>query len=304
MPPPFGGSYGGCPAVWSISHHRGHCSRGSTVRPPHPCGSSCGAPLLGRRPPPGLCTGSPVSGCFHGSRWRLPWAPMQSSRARNSGLGVPPLLLARWVGWVAPLRPTHGVWFVVTRFSVALDTHVCAVSWSTWLLFNGVLVRCVALRVRCPGQLGSCAPVCPLGALSRVCGVLRHLVPVHQCAPSVPCVVCAVYWATWLLISGVPAVCSVLRVRCPGPLGSCCPVCLLGGCLACALSWDTWILFTGVFARWVVSRVRFLRPLGSFSRVCSLGALCCVCGVLGHLAPVHRCAISARCVACAVSRDS
>ena len=29
------------------------------------CSSSCGAPLLGRRPPPGLCTGSPVTGCFH-----------------------------------------------------------------------------------------------------------------------------------------------------------------------------------------------------------------------------------------------
>ena len=28
---------------------------------------SCGATLLGERPPPGLCTGSPVTGCFHGS---------------------------------------------------------------------------------------------------------------------------------------------------------------------------------------------------------------------------------------------
>ena len=28
---------------------------------------SCGATLPGRRPPPGLCTGSPVTGCFHGS---------------------------------------------------------------------------------------------------------------------------------------------------------------------------------------------------------------------------------------------
>ena len=38
---------GGCPAVWSISHHKGYCSRLSTVRPPHPCGLSCGATLLG-----------------------------------------------------------------------------------------------------------------------------------------------------------------------------------------------------------------------------------------------------------------
>ena len=41
-------------------------------------------------------------------------------------------------------------------------------------------------------------------------------------------------------------------------------------------------------------------PLGSCSPV-SCGLLCCVCGVLGHLAPVHRCARSICCVACAVS---
>ena len=41
--------------------------------------------------------------------------------------------------------------------------------------------------------------------------------------------------------------------------------------------------------------------LGSCSPVCPRGLLCCVCGVLGHLAPVHRCARSVCCVACAVS---
>ena len=84
MPPPVGGSSGGYPAVWSISHHRGYCSRKSTVRPPHPCGSSCGAPLLGRRPPPGLCAGTPLISCFHGSGRRLPWSPMQAGRAQTS----------------------------------------------------------------------------------------------------------------------------------------------------------------------------------------------------------------------------
>ena len=39
--------------------------------------------------------------------------------------------------------------------------------------------------------------------------------------------------------------------------------------------------------------------LGSCSPVCSLGVLCCVCGVLGHLAPVHRCACCVR-LACAM----
>ena len=42
-------------------------------------------------------------------------------------------------------------------------------------------------------------------------------------------------------------------------------------------------------------------PLGSCSPVCPRGLLCCVCGVLGHLAPVHPCARSVCCVACAVS---
>ena len=101
--------------------------------------------------------------------------------------------------------------------------------------------------VRCPGPLGSCSPVCQLGALRCVCGVLGHLAPVHRCARSVRCFACAVSWTTWLLFTGVPAWCSVLCVGCPGPLGSCSPV-------------------------------------------CSLGVLFCVCRVLGHLAPVHRCA--------------
>ena len=35
--------------------------------PPDACGSSCGAPLLGRRPPPGLCASTPVISCFNGS---------------------------------------------------------------------------------------------------------------------------------------------------------------------------------------------------------------------------------------------
>ena len=107
--------------------------------------------------------------------------------------------------------------------------------------------------VQCPGPLGSSSPVCPRGLLCCVCGVLGHLAPVHRCARSVCCFACAVSWATWLLFTGVPARCVVLRVRCPGPLGSCSPV-------------------------------------------CPLGVLFCVCRVLGHLAPVHRCACSVCCV--------
>ena len=190
---------------------------------------------------------------------------MQPDRAWTSGLGVPLLQLARWVGWVAPVHPTRGV-LVLSCPSAALrvcrvlgrlaPVHWCAravccvvsaVSSATWLLFTGVLARCVVLLVRCPGPLGSCSPVRPLGVLCCVCGVLENLAPVHQCARSVCCFACAVSWATWLLFAGVPARCVVLRARCPGPLGSCSPV-------------------------------------------SPLGVLFCVCGVLGHLAPVHRCA--------------
>ena len=42
-------------------------------------------------------------------------------------------------------------------------------------------------------------------------------------------------------------------------------------------------------------------PPGYCSPVCPRVLLCCVCGVLGHLAPVHRCACLVCCVACAVS---
>ena len=176
---------------------------------------------------------------------------------------------------------------------------------------------------RCPGPLGSCSPVCSRGLLCRVCGVLGHLAPVHQCARSVWCVARAVSRAPWLPFTGVPAECVVLRVRCPGPLGSCSPVrllrvllCVRGVlghlapvhrcacsvvCFVCAVSWATWLLFTGVPAQFVVLCLRCPGPLGSCSPVCPLGVLCCVYGVLGPLAPAHRCARSVCCVACAVS---
>ena len=54
-------------------------------------------------------------------------------------------------------------------------------------------------------------------------------------------------------------------------------------------------------ARCVALRLRCPRPLGSCSLVRLRGLLCCLRGVLGHLAPVYRCALSLRCVACAVS---
>ena len=199
----------------------------------------------------------------------------------------------------------------------------CAVSRASRLLFTCVPARCVVLRVRCPGPRGSCSPVCPLGVLCCVCGVLGLPAPVHRCARSVCCVACAVSWASGLLFTGVPALCAVLGLWCPGPPGSCSPVCPLGVlccvcgvlgllapvlrcarsvcCVACEVSWASRLLFTGVPARCVVLRVRCPGPPGSRSPVCPLGVLCCLCGVLGLPAPVHRCARSVCCFACAVS---
>ena len=110
---------------------------------------------------------------------------------------------------------------------------------------------------------------------------------------------------------------------CPGPLGSCSPMCYLCAlccvygvvdhldpvhpcarsvrCVVCAVSWATTLLFTGAHARCVVLRVRCPAPLGTCSPVCSLGSLCCVCGVLGLFATFSRCACSVCCVVCAVS---
>ena len=112
-------------------------------------------------------------------------------------------------------------------------------------------------------------------------------------------------------------------MRCPGPLDSCSPVCPLGllccvcgvlgpltpayrcarsvCCVACAVSWATWLLFTGVPAQFFVFRVPCPGPLGSCSPLRLLVVLCCVRGVLGHLAPGHRCACSVCCGARAVS---
>ena len=219
-------------------------------------------------------------------------------------------------GVVGHLAPVH-------RCARVVCCVVCAVSWATWLLFTGAPAQCVVLRVRCPGPLGSCLPVCPLRPLLCLCSVLGHWAPVHRCARSVFCFACAVLWATWLLFTGVPARCAALCVRCPGPVGSCSRVCPLGLlccvcgvlghsaplhrcarsvlCFACAVFWATWLLFTGVPAWFVVLRLRCPGQLGSCSPVRLLAVLCCVGGVLGHLAPVHQCARSVCCVACAVS---
>ena len=213
------------------------------------------------------------------------------------------LLFTRVPAWFVVLRvwcPTHLA--PVHRFARSVCGFACAVFSATWLLFTPVPAWCAVLRGRCPVPLGSCSPVCPLGALLCVCGVLGNLALVHRCARSVCVFACAVSWATGLLFTGVPARCAVLRVRCPGPLGSCSPVCRSVRCFACAVSWATWLLFGGVPARCVVLLVRCPGPLGACSPVCPLAVFFfSLVWCSGHLAPVHRCARSVCCVTCAVS---
>ena len=228
--------------------------------------------------------------------------------------GVPTRCVACVCGVLGHLAPVH-------RCARLVRCFACAVSWATWLLFTGAPPWCFVLLVRCPGPIGSCSPVCQLSASFCLCGVLGHLAPVHRCSRSACCVACSFFRATRLPFTGVPAWCVGLLVQCPGPLGSCSPVCPLGVlccvcgvlghlalvhrcarsvcCVACVVSWATWLLFTGVPARCVALRVRCPGPLGPCSPVCSLGALFCLWGVLGHLAPVHRCARLMFCFACA-----
>ena len=199
----------------------------------------------------------------------------------------------------------------------------CTVSWASRLLFTGVHALRVVLCVRCPAPSGSCSPVCTLCAWCCVYGVLGPPAPVHRCARSVCGVVCTVSCAFWLLFTGAHALRVVLCVRCPGPPGSCSPVCTLrvrccvyrvlglpapvhrcarSACgVVCTVSCAFWLLFTGVHALCVVLRVRCPGPPCSCSPVCTLCVWCCVYGVLGLPAPVHRCARSARGVVCTVS---
>ena len=253
----------------------------------------------------------------------------------------PVCMLCVWwcvYGVLGLLAPVH-------RCARSVCGAVCTVSWASWLLFTGVHALCVVLRVRCPGPPGSCSPVCTLcvwcfrvrcpglpGSCSPVrtpcvwcCvyGVPGLPAPVHRCARSVCGVACTVSWASWLLFTGVHALCVVLCVRCPGPPGSCSPVCTLcvwccvygvlgllapvhqcarSVCgVACTVSWASWLLFTGAHALRVVLRVWRPGPPGSCSPLCTLCVPCRVYGVLGLPAPVHRCARSVCGVACTVS---
>ena len=253
------------------------------------------------------------------SRW--PALPAYPLRTRWVGLGwTVGLGGVTWCFFPAGRRGLGSFWGRVAR---VVCRAACTVSWASWLLSTGVHAVCVVLRVRCPGPLGSCSPVCTLCVWCCVYGVLGLLAPVHRCARSVCGIVCRLSWAAWLLFIGVRVLCVVLCVRCPRPLRSCSPVCTLcvwccvygvlgllapvhrcarSVCgVACTVSWAFWLLISGVHVLCVVLRVRCPGPPGSCSPVCTPCVWCCGCVVLGRLAPVHRRARSVCGVVCAVS---
>ena len=158
------------------------------------------------------------------------------------------------------------------------------------------------LRAWCPGPLGSCSPVCCFSVLCGVCGVLGHLAPVQQCVRLVCFAVCRVFQASRLLFTGVRTRCAVLCLHSVlgllAPVHRCaCAVC----CVVSAVSRATWLMFTVVLVWRVVRCAPCPGPRRSCSRVCTLGVRCFLHGVLGLLAPVHRCACVVCCMVCAVS---
>ena len=194
----------------------------------------------------------------------------------------------------------------------------CTASWASRLLFTGVHALRVVSRVLCPGPPGSCSPVrtlcvwrCVYGVLGLpapvhrcarsvcVCGVLGPPAPVHRCARFVCGGACTASWASRLPFTGVHAPCVVVRVRCPGPFGSCSPVCTL--CVWCCV-----YVVLGLLA----PVHRCARPVRGVA--CAVWPFCarvvrvvlCVwCpGTLGSCSPVSRCvAVCVWCPVCGVA---
>ena len=281
-----------CPAV----------ARRAAVGCVHVGGGGGLGPFLSLSPP---CPSVPL---------RRPALPAHPLRTRWVGLGRSVGLGGlTWCSFPAGRRGLGSFWGRVARV-------VCR---AAWLLFTGVHAPCVVSCVRCPGPPGSCSPVCTPCVWCRVYGVLGRPAPVHRCAGPASGVACTASWASRLLFTGVHVLCVVLRVRCPGPPGSCSLVCTLcawccvygvvglpapvhrcarSACgVACTTSWASRLLFTGVHALRVALRVRRPGPPGPCSPVCTPCVWCCVYGVLGSPAPVHRCARPACGVVCTVS---
>ena len=118
---------------------------------------------------------------------------MQPGRARTSGLGVPLLPLARWVGWVAPVRPTLGLWFVAPCSSAALGACAPASSGASWRVFIGAHALCVLCVVSV--ATWRVLPMCALCVACVYCWWLRRGHP-----PPAFCVLTCVSFSSFCLV--------------------------------------------------------------------------------------------------------
>ena len=156
MPPPVGGSSRGCPAVWRISHHRVYCSRESTVRPPHPCGSSFRSPAAWQATPSWAV-------CRHACHQLLPWLratfaivsdaawPGSDQRPCSTAPATGPV---SWLGRPSASHP-GGVDRGVLSLCCPRCMCVCGV------LAHVARVHRCARCVRCACAVGGCVPLPP-----------------------------------------------------------------------------------------------------------------------------------------------
>ena len=146
MPPPVGGSSGGCPAVWSISHHRGIAPASLRYDRLTPVARVAG---------PRCLAGDPLLGCV----------PARLSSVASMALGDvchgPRCSLAGLGPVALEYRSCH-------LPGGPAGSPQCVRPWgcSLWCLVP--LLTSVHVRVRCPGPRGACSPVCALCAV-RVC---------------------------------------------------------------------------------------------------------------------------------------
>ena len=167
MFPPSGGSTGGLRSSWSISHHRGYCSRKSTVRSSHPSARVAGplrlaGNLLLDCVPARLSPVTPIAPAdvCHGPHCSL------------AGLRQPPRGTAPAAGPLGGLgRPSASdPWDVLCCFP-SLGCPRCAP------VCNGhgpsaLVDRCVHPAVSCAGcpwPLGACSPVLAPGVFCVRC---------------------------------------------------------------------------------------------------------------------------------------
>ena len=169
MPPPVSGSCGGCPAVWSISDYRSYCSRESTVQSPQPLWLELRGSAAWQAAPSRAV-------CRHACHQLLPWLPMTFAM-------VPDAAWPASEQWPWSTAPATGPLGRLGRPS-ASDPLDCGP------LRPVPLPPSLRLRVRCPGSLGACSPVC-MPFVFRVwclwprgsCSTVRAL-----------CVVCVWWW--------------------------------------------------------------------------------------------------------------